>query len=159
MKNFSIVFVMAMSLAAFGCKKKGGDCAAAIDHSMDLSKADMEKMPGGKDMMAKMHDIGVQHCKDDKWSDDAVKCMNDAKAEADAQTCYGKLTADQRDKMNKAAMAAMQAAAPTPPPPAATGSDMGSAGTAPAGSAAGSGMMGSDTGSAAMGSAAAGSAK
>ena len=156
MKNLSIVFVMAMSLAAFGCKKKGADCAAAIDHSMDLSKADMEKMPGGKEMMGKMRDIGVQHCKDDKWSDDAVKCMTDAKAEADAQACYGKLTADQRDKMTKAAMAAMQAAAPTPPPPAATGSDMGSA--APSGSAGGSGMMGSDAGSA--GSAAmAGSAK
>jgi len=155
MKNLSIVFVMAMSLAAFGCKKKGADCAAAIDHSMDLSKADMEKMPGGKEMMGKMRDIGVQHCKDDKWSDDAVKCMTDAKAEADAQACYGKLTADQRDKMTKAAMAAMQAAAPTPPP-AATGSDMGSA--APSGSAAGSGMTGSDAGSA--GSAAmAGSAK
>lgn len=155
MKNFSIVFVIAMSLGAFGCKKKGADCAAAIDHSMDLSKADMEKMPGGKEMMGKMRDLGVQHCKDDKWSDEAVKCMNDAKAETDAQACYGKLTADQRDKMTKAAMAAMQAAAPTPPPPAAAGSDMGSAGTAPAGSA----MTGSDTGSAAMGSAAAGSAK
>jgi hypothetical protein len=157
MKNLSIVFVMAMSLAAFGCKKKGGDCAAAIDHSMDLSKADMEKMPGGKEMMGKMRDLGVQHCKDDKWSDEAVNCMTDAKAETDAQACYGKLTADQRDKMTKAAMAAMQAAAPTPPPPAATGSDM----TAPTGSATGSGMMGSDTGSAgsaAMGSAA-GSAK
>jgi hypothetical protein len=141
MKNLSVVFVMAMSLAAFGCKKKGADCAAAIDHSMDLSKADMEKMPGGKEMMGKMRDIGVQHCKEDKWSDEAVKCMNDAKAEADAQTCYGKLTADQRDKMNKAAMAAMQPA--TPPPPPATGSDMGSSGTAPTGSAAGSGMMGS----------------
>jgi hypothetical protein len=147
MKNLSLVFVMALSLAAFGCKKKGADCAAAIDHSMDLSKADMEKMPGGKDMMAKMRDLGVQHCKEDKWSDEAVKCMNDAKAETDAQACYGKLTADQRDKMNKAAMAAMQPT--TPPPPAATGSDMGTSGTAPTGSAAGSGMMGSDTGSAA----------
>jgi len=138
MKNVSICFVMALSLAAFGCKKKGADCTAAINHSMDLSKADMEKMPGGEQMMGKMRDLGVQHCKDDKWSDDAVKCMNDAKSEADAQACYGKLTADQRDKMNKAAMALMTPANPTP-----AGSDM--AGSAAPGSAA---MAGSDMGSA-----------
>lgn len=133
MKNLSIVLVMAVSLAAFGCKQKGGDCAAAIDHSMELAKADMAKMPGADKMMGKMHDLGLQHCKDDKWSDEAIKCMVDAKAEADAQTCYGKLTPEQREKMNKAAMELMT---PPAPPPTPAGSDMGSA-------AAGSAMAGS----------------
>src|SRR4051794_26909460 len=107
MNKLSFVLVAALSLAAFGCKKKGGaDCDGAINHSMELSKADMSKMPGVDDkMIQKMKDVGIQHCKDDKWPADATKCMVDAKAMADAQACYGKLSADQRDKMNKAAMA------------------------------------------------------
>jgi hypothetical protein len=151
MKNLSIGFLMVLSLAAFGCKK-GADCDKAIANSMELSKADMAKMPGADKMMGKMRDMGLQHCKDDKWSSDAVKCMGDAKTETEAQGCYNKLTADQRDKMNKAMMEMM-----TPPagsdmaPPAtgsaAMGSDMGSAGSAAMGSAAGD--MGSAAGSAA----------
>ena len=151
MNKLSLTFVAALALAAGGCKKKGGaDCDKAIDHSMELAKADMQKMGNDDAAIAKMKSIGVQHCKDDKWSDDAVKCMNDAKTEADAQACYGKLTQDQRDKMNKAAMALMTP--PANPTPAgsdmagsavgsaapAAGSDMGSAGSAMAGSAAGS---------------------
>jgi hypothetical protein len=152
MKRISIVFVAALAVAAVGCKKKGADCDKAISNSLAVSKA---SMPGVDDaMLAKMKDLGVQHCKEDKWSDDVVKCMIDAKSQADAQACYGKMPADQRDKMNKAAMELM-----TPP---------GGAGAAAAGSAAGSDMgaagagsaAGSDTapGSAAGGSAAAGSA-
>ena len=150
MKNLSFVFIAALSVAAVGCKKKGGDadCAAAINHSMELSKSDMQKMGTDDKMMAKMADLGIQHCKDDKWPADATKCMTDAKTMQDAQACYSKLTSDQRDKMNKAAMEMMTANPPTPP----AGSDMGSA--------AGSAMAGSDMGSAAgsAGSAAAGSA-
>jgi hypothetical protein len=121
MKKMSIVFVAALSLAAIGCKKKGGDCAKAIANSMELSKADL----GSADdkTKAKMKDLGVSHCKDDKWSDEVVQCMTDAKAEAEAKNCYGKLTPEQQDKMNRSMMEA--------PPHA--GSDM--AGSAAAGSA------------------------
>jgi hypothetical protein len=141
MKNVSFLFVVALSLAAFGCKKKGGDCDSAINHSMELSKADMQKMAGGDDkMLATMRDIGLQRCKEDKWPDAVLTCMNDAKTEKDAQACYGKLTPDQREKMNKAAMDAMKPAA------APAGSDTGSA-------AAGSAAPGGDTGSGSAGSA------
>ena len=142
MKNISLVFVAALSLAVVGCKKKGGDCEKAIDHSMELSKADMQKTPGMD--MQKMRDIAVQHCKADKWPDEALKCMTDAKTETDAQACYGKLTHEQQESMNKAAAEAMKGAAPP------AGSDMGSAG------AGGAPPAGSDTGSAGAGSAPAG---
>jgi hypothetical protein len=110
-------FLLVGVLAVAGCKKKAGgaDCDAAINHSMELSKAEMSKMPGVDDaMMGKMKDVGIQHCKDDKWSADATKCMVDAKTIGDAQACYGKLTQDQRDKMNKAAMELAPAPTPTP---------------------------------------------
>jgi len=149
-----ILFVL-LALAA-GCKKKGGDCTAAIDHSMELSKADMSKMPGMDDkMMGKLKDVAVSHCKDDKWPAEALKCMTDAKTESDAQACYGKLSQDQQQKMNQAMMDAMKSAMPAAPPPAApAGSDTGSA---PAGSDTGSAPAGA--GSAPAGSGSAGSAK
>jgi hypothetical protein len=134
MKQLSIVFVL--SIAAFGCKKGGADCDKAIAHSMELSKADMAKMPGVDDkMLQKMKDLGLDHCKADKWSEEVLKCMADAKTETDSQACYGKLTPEQSQKMNKAAMELM-----TPPAapagsaaadPAAAGS-AGSAGSAAA---------------------------
>src|SRR4051812_42987633 len=139
MTKISFLFVAALSLAAFGCKKKGGgDCDKAIAKSMEVSKADMQKMGVDDKMMAKMSDLAVKHCKDDKWSDEALACMTNAKSETEAQGCYDKLTPDQREKMNKAAMEM----APTPTGSgAAMGSDAtGSAGSAMAGS--GSAMAG-----------------
>src|SRR5438067_2406723 len=116
MDKLSFAFVTALALAAFGCKKTGGDCAKAIAHSSELAKADMQKSPGMDDkMLQKLRDVGVQHCTDDHWSDDAVKCMIDAKTETEAQACYGKLSKDQQDTMNRAAMDAMKSAAPAAP--------------------------------------------
>jgi hypothetical protein len=138
MKSISFVLVAALSLAAVGCKKKGSsggsDCAQAINHSMELSKAEMQKMGTDDATMKKMVDVGIQRCTEDKWPDAALKCMVDAKTMSDAQACYGQLSQEQRDKMNKAAMALAT-------PPAGSASAEGSAAV---GSAAGS-----DTGSAA----------
>ena len=151
MKKTSLVFVAALAFAAFGCKKKGGDCETAINHSMELSKADMAKMPGMDDkLIAKMKGIGVERCKEDKWPEDVVKCMTDAKAETDAQACYGKLPHDQQEKMNKAMMEEMMKLAPKPPAADTTGSS-----AAPAGGDTGSAAAGSGG---AMGGSAAGSA-
>ena len=121
MHKLSFVFVAVLAFAA--CKKGGGaDCAKALDHSMELASADMKSRGNDDAMLQKMKALGVQHCTDDKWSDDVLKCMVDAKTEAEGKGCYGKLTPEQQDKMNKAAMEMMK-----PPAPAA-GSDTGSAG-------------------------------
>jgi hypothetical protein len=142
MNKITFVLAAALSVAAVGCKKKtGADCGKAITNSMAVSKADIAATPGVDDkVMAKMAEIGMQRCKEDKWGDDVVRCMSDAKTKVDAQGCYAKMSAEQRDKMNKAAMEMM-----TP-----TGAGAGAAaGSADMGSAA----TGSDTGSAAAGSA------
>jgi len=134
MNKISIVFVAALSLAAFGCKKKGGDCDKAINNMMEVSKAEMSKMPGMDDkMMDKMKGIAMQHCKDDKWPDDVLKCLSDAKAMGDADTCTKKMPKDMQDKMSKDMMAAMTGGAgAAPPPPPSGGSDTGAAPAAPA---------------------------
>jgi len=169
MKKLSVVFVAALSVAAFGCKKKGGeaaspDCGAAVAHSSDLSKETMKKLGTDDKTMQKMVEIGIQRCKEDKWPADAVKCMVDAQTMSGAQACYDKLTQDQRDKMNKAAQEAMgmggsgQGSGSAAPEGSAAGSDGGSAagsGSAAAGSgsaAAGSGSAAAGSGSAAAGS-------
>jgi len=87
MRKMSFAFIAALVLAAVGCSKTGGaDCAQAINHGMELSKADMAKMPGMDDkMLEKLKDLGLQHCKDDKWSDEVLKCMSEAKSQADGQ--------------------------------------------------------------------------
>ena len=152
----SVVLVALLSVAALGCKKKSAepDCAAAVNHSMALSKADFEKMPGmDAATIQQAMDLGVRRCKEDKWPADAVKCMNDAVTITDAQRCYDNLSQEQRDRMNKEAGELMTAAT------AKAGSSAGSAGSAAgsAGSADGS-AAGSADGSAA-GSAGSGSAK
>jgi len=116
MKTMSIMFVATVCFA--GCSKKtpdvasggsaasasGGaaDCDKAISHGMELGKDDLPATDAK--MMAQLHDIGVKHCVNDKWSDDAVKCMIDAKAKSDSTACYGKLTAEQQKAMNDEAM-------------------------------------------------------
>ena len=136
MKKISILFVAAVSLAAFGCKKKGGDCDKAINNMMEVSKADMSKNGMDDKMMGKMKDIAMQHCKDDKWPDDALKCMSDAKTSADANACQSKVPKEMADKMAKDMMAAMTAGGPPAP---AGGSAEGSAAAPAGGSAEGSG--------------------
>lgn len=154
MKKITLVFVCALAFTAFGCKKKaagGGDCGAAINKSMELAKADMSKMPGMNDaLMQKLRDLSMKHCKDDKWSGDALKCMTNAATEADSQKCYDKLTPDQQKAMNQAMMDTMMAASGGGGSATGGGGDMGAGSAAMAGSA--------DMGSAAAGSAAAGSA-
>ncbi|HEY4244478.1 MAG TPA: hypothetical protein VGM88_31910 [Kofleriaceae bacterium] len=156
MKTLSLVLLASLSLV--GCKKKdeaaapagsgsgsavvaaaaGADCTAAIDSGMAKSKDQMMKVPGmTPERLQQLHDLGVQHCKDDKWAPETLKCMVDAKTEAEDTACYQKLTAEQQKKMNEAAMAMM-----SPPAPAGSGSDGSAAGSGSAagdGSAAGSG--------------------
>jgi uncharacterized lipoprotein NlpE involved in copper resistance len=142
MTKTSIVFAAALSLAAFGCKKKGGDCTKAIANGMEISsKGSMAGMD--KTMMAKLRDLGIKNCQDDKWSDEAISCMTSAKSETEAQGCYSKLTADQQTKMNKSAMELASPAAGSGTAAAAAGSadSAGSAGSAAGSDTAGSAAM------------------
>jgi len=121
MKKLSIGFATVLALAAVGCNKKdagggaavaaGPDCGKAIANSLGLAKGTMTKMGVDAKTLDKMRDLGVQHCKDDKWPDAAIQCMADAKTEADAQGCYGKMAPDQVAKMNTAAMELMSTSA------------------------------------------------
>ena len=100
MKKISIAFVATLSLLAFaGCKKKGGggDCEStvnsAVDRMMDQQmkegmkdkdmSPEMKKMAEDmvKTMGPKMKAAMTKSCKDDKWSAEALKCIDDAKTD------------------------------------------------------------------------------
>src|ERR1700704_2970382 len=98
MKKISIIFVSVLSIAAFtGCKKKGGDCAGTINGMMDRMMQDGMKSAGdkmtpemkkaGEEMMKKMSEPMIKVCTDDKWSAEALKCMDEAKDEASGKKC------------------------------------------------------------------------
>jgi hypothetical protein len=126
MKKLSIAFVATLSLVAFaGCKKKGGggDCDStvnsAVDRMMDQQMKEgmkdekmtpeMKKMAEdmAKSMGPKMKAAMTKSCKDDKWSAEALKCIDDAKTEKDFDACESKFTPEQRKNMEKAMSEAM----------------------------------------------------
>jgi hypothetical protein len=126
MKKLSIAFVATFSLLAFaGCKKKGGggDCDSTVNSAVDRMM-DQQMKEGMKDekvtpemkkmaedmanqMKPKMKAAMSKSCKDDKWSADALKCMDDAKTMDEMEKCESKLTADQKKNMDKAMNEAM----------------------------------------------------
>ena len=127
MKKISIAFVATLSLLAFaGCKKKGGgDCDStvnsAVDRMMDQQMKEGMKEGGDKmtpemkkmaedmanQMKPKMKAAMSKSCKDDKWTGDALKCMDDAKTMDEMEKCEAKLTPDQKKNMDKAMNEAM----------------------------------------------------
>jgi hypothetical protein len=126
MKKISIAFVATLSLLAFaGCKKKGGggDCEStvnsAVDRMMDQQmkegmkdkdmSPEMKKMAEDmvKTMGPKMKAAMTKSCKDDKWSAEALKCIDDAKTEKDFDGCEAKFTPEQKKNMEKAMSEAM----------------------------------------------------
>jgi hypothetical protein len=126
MKKLSIAFVATFSLLAFaGCKKKGGggDCDSTVNSAVDRMM-DQQMKEGMKDekmtpemkkmaedmanqMKPKMKAAMSKSCKDDKWSGDALKCMDDAKTMDEMEKCQAKLTPDQKKNMDKAMNEAM----------------------------------------------------
>ncbi len=101
MKKILIVIVAAHSLAAFGCTNKRADCGKAVDNGTEVQKADL---PTGIDdkKKGKMKDLAMSHCKDDKWADDVLQCMSEAKTGTDFKSCQSRLTPEQKGSMQNA---------------------------------------------------------
>src|SRR4051812_4185553 len=107
LKKISVLLCASLFATAFaaGCKKDsgsgGGGCDAVaskmksemMSHNLPPdAPADMKKQMG--EMAGKMADIGAKRCKEDKWSADVIKCIQNAK---DAKSeCEGKLSAEQQ---------------------------------------------------------------
>jgi len=136
-------FVVAPWLAACHSKKPGPDCAAALEHAMAVSRAELAAMDAPT--IARIKQASLARCLEDKWSAEALACLGEARTGSDLGACEGKQTAEQRDKLAKAIAATTSTgdlgtggaggsgsgSSPAPPPrtdpPAGPGSASGSA--------------------------------
>ncbi|HEX4456469.1 MAG TPA: hypothetical protein VIA18_00785 [Polyangia bacterium] len=101
-KRISLALVVGLSVAVSGCAKKGvgADCGKAVANGVEVQKAHLAAMDEAtKD---KMKDVALSRCQDDKWSEDVLQCMSEAKADTDFKTCQGKLTPEQHRSMQQA---------------------------------------------------------
>jgi len=137
-------FVAAPWLAACRDKKASPDCASALEHAMQVSRAEMAAIDDAT--VARIKQASLTRCLEDQWSAEALACVGKARTGGDLGACEGKKTAAQRDKLAKAVAAATG-----------TGSDGGTTG-AGTGSGAGSGA-GSGGGSATAAGSSDGSAR
>lgn len=106
-----IIATLGFMLAA--CKGKDGgasadDCAAAVNHLLDLQMAviskdlEAESKAQVSTAMATARSNLAASCKEMKWSKDAIGCLKALKDAAGAAACDAMLTKEQRDAADKA---------------------------------------------------------
>src|SRR4249920_3902695 len=105
-------WVLALGIAVPACGGKG-DCADAIGHVQDLTAPDLPKDQAAagriQAAVAATNKAMVGRCTDDKWSKDAVACLVGASKVKDLKGCEAKLTADQKQSLDKAIQDALKA--------------------------------------------------
>jgi hypothetical protein len=135
MLKLSIAVGLSLSLLSAGCgkKKEGGggpDCATVVhkiaEGEVAKARAQAAKLSGADQKAAeaaiveavardaKKDELLIKLCTDTRWSDEVLKCIDDAKDNDARKSCLGKLTKEQTDALMAAASAAMPAPAPPP---------------------------------------------
>jgi hypothetical protein len=134
MRNFLLVVAV---LALSGCGKKAdeakGDCTTSVTNAVNLSSEEFKKNGVTDETQAKIRESSIVRCKEDKWTNEVLKCLADAKQADAVAKCQNMMSKEQSDNMAKAIAGAMgtqpdQGSGSAPP-------DQGSAGSGSAGSA------------------------
>jgi hypothetical protein len=108
MRKTLLVAVLALS----GCGKKAseppkGDCTASVTKAVDLSADEFKKNGVADATVAKIRESSIARCKEDKWSNEVLKCLVDSKTSDDVSKCQQMMSKDQSDNMAKAIAGAM----------------------------------------------------
>ena len=121
-------WLVVAALALSGCGKKGseakGDCAASVSNAVSLSAEEFKKNGVTDDTVAKIRESSITRCKEDKWTNEILKCLADAKKADDVSKCQQMMSKEQSDNMAKAIAGAMGS---QPDPDDGSGSGSGSA--------------------------------
>lgn len=123
MRKILLVAVLALS----GCGKKGSeakaDCTASVTNAVSLSSDELKKSGATPDTVTKIRESSITRCKEDKWSNEILKCLADAKKADDVSKCQAMMSKEQSDNMAKAIAGAMgsqpdqgSGSAPSPSP-------------------------------------------
>ena len=99
-------------VALAGCGKKGseakGDCGVSVENAVKVSTEVLKSSGFSDATIVKIREASLVRCKEDKWSNDVLKCLTAAKKSDDIKNCNNMMTKEQRDNMDKA-LAAMAA--------------------------------------------------
>ncbi|MDQ3338453.1 MAG: hypothetical protein M4D80_25075 [Myxococcota bacterium] len=130
-----LLLVAVLGLSA--CGKKGdeakGDCGASVANAVNLSAEEFKKQGVTDATVAKIRESSVVRCKEDKWTNEVLKCLADAKKADDVAKCQQMMSKEQSDNMAKAIAGAMGT---QPDQGSGSAPDQGSGGSAGSGSAA-----------------------
>lgn len=106
-KILLVVGVLALS----GCGKKGdeakGDCTTAVTNAVALSSEEFKKNGVTDATQTKIRESSITRCKEDKWTNEVLKCLADAKKADDVAKCQNMMSKEQSDNMAKAIAGAM----------------------------------------------------
>ncbi len=105
------MFLLVGVLALSGCGKKGsepkGDCATSVTNAVNLSAEEFKKSGVTDATVTKIRESSVARCKEDKWTNESLKCLADAKKADDVAKCQQMMSKEQSDNMAKAIAGAM----------------------------------------------------
>lgn len=103
--------LLAAVLALSGCGKQAseakGDCAASVANAVNLSSEEFKKNGVTDATQAKIREASVVRCNEDKWSNEVLKCLADAKKADDVSKCQNMMSKEQSDNMAKVIAGAM----------------------------------------------------
>ena len=106
-KILLVVGVLALS----GCGKKGdepkGDCTTAVTNAVALSSEEFKKNGVTDETQTKIRESSITRCKEDKWTNEVLKCLADAKQADAVAKCQNMMSKEQSDNMAKAIAGAM----------------------------------------------------
>lgn len=135
MRNTLLLVVLALS----GCGNKGseakGDCTKAVTNAVNLGTEDFKKSGVTDPTQAKIRTESIARCNADKWSNEVLTCMVEAKKSDEVSKCQQMLSKEQNDNLAKVITNAMAAqpdsGSGSAPPPSSAGSAEGSASVTP----------------------------
>src|SRR5687768_16590360 len=135
-KTLLLVVVLALSgCGKKGSEAKGGDCTTSVNNAVTLSAEEFKKTGVTEATQQKIREASIARCKEDKWSNEVLKCFVDAKKSDDVSKCQQIMSKEQNDNMAKAITGAMatqegSGSSAPPPPESGSGSDTGGSGSA-----------------------------
>ena len=146
MRKILLVAVVVLS----GCGKKASeakvDCTASVTNAINLSKDEFTKNGVTDATQTKIREGSIARCKEDKWSNEVLKCFADAKKSDDVSKCQQMMSKEQSDNLAKATTGAM---ATQPDQGSGSAPDTGSGGSAEGSGSASSSDSGGGSGSSA----------
>lgn len=111
------LLVAACAAVSTGCSSPA-ECDRSINKTFEdavargIETVPPWKRPGATKMISAMKDVMVKSCRNDRWSQDVIRCLAKIKDESSLSSCAAKLSSEQERSLREAAAAAWSATLP-----------------------------------------------